>query len=389
MSKRTKLEKKDWISSFTLIGTPKINPGYTFKIDEKSEKSKWVYNAMNLGVDCGEKHGVVYAEMMGGYNSEKAGVIFAHGKNSDGTDDFSTKLEIAWEDRFDENILADVGDLCFITVGLEKTDKGKTFYKKFLSAYDAVAYINEHLSEDMVVNVRGTLKYSTYNDKTQVRKVINSIALSRIDDSSKYSAKFMQSLLLTKDCVGELDKSKGILPIYAQVLDYVKELNGREIKGQIPFEKMFEYEVDVNNTEAVNKLKDKVFKVRKNVTQITFNGDLIEGGAMVTATMDDVPDDIKELIEIGVYTEEEALAKCSENGNREQRMVLRKPEIKMVGEEGKKVSVLQIFANRYTEEELLSSKIFDDEDSDDDVSSNSKAETVTNSEEGLDWLNNL
>ena len=30
---------------------------------------------------------------------------------------------IDWDDRFDESILADIGDLCFTTVGLEKTDK--------------------------------------------------------------------------------------------------------------------------------------------------------------------------------------------------------------------------------------------------------------------------
>ena len=46
--------KKDWISNFNLIGVPKIND-YTFKINEKSEKSSWVYNSLNLGIDCGEK----------------------------------------------------------------------------------------------------------------------------------------------------------------------------------------------------------------------------------------------------------------------------------------------------------------------------------------------
>ena len=67
-----KIVKKDWVSNFTLIGKPKISEDYTFKIDEKSEKSAWVYNSLNLGIDCGEKYGVVYAEMMGGYSEAEA-----------------------------------------------------------------------------------------------------------------------------------------------------------------------------------------------------------------------------------------------------------------------------------------------------------------------------
>ena len=80
--------KSDWVSNFTLIGKPVIND-YTFKIDEKSEKSNWVYNALNLGVDCGETHGTVYAEMMGGYSEENenkiydySGVLFPEGSLS-------------------------------------------------------------------------------------------------------------------------------------------------------------------------------------------------------------------------------------------------------------------------------------------------------------------
>ena len=69
-----------------------------------------------------------------------------------------------------DEVLEDIGDLSFITIGLEKTDKGKTYYKKFLSAYDAIAYIKDHLEENRVVNVKGNLKYSMYQDKVQVHQ---------------------------------------------------------------------------------------------------------------------------------------------------------------------------------------------------------------------------
>ena len=36
-------------------------------------------------------------------------------------------------------------------------------------------------------------------------------------------------------------------------------------------------------------------------------------------TVDDIPDDIKELINIGCYTEEEALKLCATNGKNEKK----------------------------------------------------------------------
>jgi hypothetical protein len=387
MAKEKKtIAKSDWVSSFNLIGKAKIN-NYTFKIDEKSEKSKWVYNSLNLGVDCGEKYGVVYCELMGGYSEENANVIYAHGKKEDGTDDFSSQITVDWDDRFDESILETIGDMSFVTVGLEKTDKDKTFYKRFLSAYDAIAYANEHLKDDMVINVKGNLKYSTYQDKVQVKKNITSIVLSKAEDSSKYAARFTQSVLLDRDSASlkNVDKNKSVIYVDAKVLDYIKEYNGIEVKGQIPHNKQFEFEMDFTKEAQCKAIMEKLFKVKKGVTQINFDGVFIEGGAVVTATWDDVPDQIKELVTCGLFSEEEALAKCSSNGNREQRMVLQKPVIKLVGDD--KVPVVQKFEEKYDEDDLILDYLYAEADSNDEDGGSSE---VTDSDsDGLDWLANL
>lgn len=379
------ITKKDWVANFTLIGKPVIND-YTFKIDEKSEKSNWVYNTLNLGIDCSEKHGVVYAEMMGGYGEDRENVIYAHGKNEDGSDNFDEQIIVAWEDRDNESVLEKIGEMSFINVGLETTDKGNTFYKKFLSEYDAIAYIKEHITPDMVVNVRGNLKYSEYNDMTQVRKNITSIALSKADDPSKYAARFTQSVLIDKDSASlkDIDKEKSVMYVNAVVLDYLKEKNGVEIRGQYPYKKRFEFPLDLTNQALCKTITDKLFKVKQGFyNQITFEGEFVEGGAVVTATLDDVPDEIKELIGV-VFTEEEALARCSSSGSRERRMLLKKPYVKLVGEE--KTPVLQKFEERFTEEDL----IFDFGEDDDipfDVDNNT---TTTSSDAGdLDWLSQL
>jgi uncharacterized pyridoxamine 5'-phosphate oxidase family protein len=397
MSEKKVINKSDWVASFNLIGTPKISEDYTFKIDEKSEKSNWVYNSMNLGVDCGERHGVIYAELMGGYSEENENKIFAHGKKADGSDDFEAPIIVDWDDRFNDDVLEEIGDLSFITVGLEKTSEGKTFYKKFLSAYDAIAYVKEHLTEDMVVNVKGNLKYSMYNDNVQVRKNITSIVLSKVDDSSKYAARFTQTILIDKDSASlkNIDKDKSVMYIDARVLDFLKEYKGIKLvnakgeeKGaQFPYKKQFEFELNLENEAQCRAIYEKLFKIKKDVNQITFEGEFIEGGAVVTATLDDVPDDIKSLIGI-VYTEEEVLARCTANGNKERRMVLKKPQIKLVGED--KTPIIQKFDGRFKEEDLILDYLFGKEtESDNDDEPPFDADEDVIEDNSMDWLNSL
>ena len=401
------LTKTEWISNFNLVGEAKIND-FTFKINEKSEKSDWVYNSINLGISCGEKYGTVFCELMNGYGSERDNVIYVFGKKEDGSADFSNSYTIDWDDRFDENILADIPDLLFTTVGLEKTDKDKTFYKKFLTGYDAIAYIHDHLEDGTVVNVRGQIRYTVYNGTVQCRKEINSIALSSATPD-KYHATFTQTMLIDKDsCTKDsLDKDKSVLMIDAYVLEKFKEYNGWDltdngkIKGGqfVPLKRTFEFPVDISTDEGKEKVKKvmaKLFKVKKGVTQITFEGEFVESGATVQATLDDVPDDIKELIEIGVYTEEEALAKCSENGSRERRMLILKPAIRMVGDEGEKKPVIQRVDEKFTEEDLIMECLSpkeaeedDDEVDDVDIDESVDTEETTDETSDDDWLSAL
>lgn len=383
------ITKSDWVSNFTLIGEAKVND-YTFKIDEHSNKSSWIYNSMNLGIDCGEKFGTVFADLMGGYSEDRENIIYVHGKDENGNDDFGQTFTVDWEDRLNDEVLESVGDLCFITVGLEKTTTGKTYYKNFLSAYDAIAYAQEHLEDGMVVNVRGRLQYSIYNDNVQVRKTIQSIVLSNVDDSSKYVARFTQSVLLDKDSASlkDVDKDKGVMYVNARVLNYLKELNGVEIRGQYPYNVTFEFPMDLTKPDTCKKIYEKLFKVKKNVRQVTFEGEFVEGGAVVQTSWEDVPDDIKDLVEIGVYSKDEALQKCSANGSRERRMLLKKPHIKLVGDD--KTPVIQVFDDKYTEDELIidTGAAEDDEEEppfDEDKSSNESS----GGDSDMSWLDEL
>ena len=390
-----KIQRSNWANRFNIVGKPRIND-YTFKIDEHSQRSSWVYNQMNLGIDAGEKYGVCSVGLMGGFSPERTNKIYAHGKDENGRDDFSNRIEIDWEDREDESVLENVGDQCFIRVGIERTTNGNTFTKKFLHAYDAILYIKEHLTEDMVISASGNLRYSLYDDKTFMNLDVTSIRLSKVSDPSDYHATFTQSILIGKDSANlkDIDKNTGIMPIDAIVLDYMKELNGHEIRGQFPYHLQMEYQFDMTKPDLCKKIYNKLFNVKKGYTQITFDGAFVSNGGTTTPTIDDIPDDIKELIEIGVYTEEEALEQCAVSTGRERHMFLKRPSIFNVGDGDNKVATIQMFPEQYDEDDLDVSWAYvkNDEDEDDDDLPFGKPESEEDGSIGDsddDWLNML
>ena len=381
-----KIKKTNWISSFKLVGRAKINDN-SFKIDEVSQ-SGWCYNNLNLGVDCGEKYGVTYANLMGGYSQVKDNIIYVHGKKEDGTEDWENIFTINWNDRLNEEILDTLGDMCFIKVGLENTENGKLYTQKFLAAYDAINYIKEHLTNDTVINVQGNLKYNFYQGNVTMQRDIKSIFLSKTEPEN-FKASFAQSILIDNDSINlkeDVDTNRKCVSIHARVLDYIKELNGNTVKGQYPLPFTFEYEYD--SEEIFKKVYKLLFKVKKNIRQINFEGDFINTGATVQATMDDVTDDVKALIAMGLYTEEEILTKYAAQGGIERRYVLTRPIVRIEGDAENKQTVPQIFDDRYTEEDLIINfSSNSDSNSDSDMWDTS---AILNDDDDDDsWLNEL
>lgn len=346
MTDEKKLVRKDWSSSFSICGKLRLNDT-SFKIDAQSNKSNYVYNSMRFPVDCGEKHGGIWVELFGGYSVDNPYPINCFTKEGD-------KLEVDWEDRNDPELIEKVVNSALVTVGVERTTEGKVHQKKFLSAYDAIKYAHEYLRDGAMVKVWGKLEYSLYEDNVSIRKTIAGIVLVDDPDAQEPYANFTQSILVDKDSVGKdsYDKDKGVMYVDARVLDYVREVNGVEIKGQYPFNVQFEFPYPEDNQERAKKAIARFLKPKKGIKQITFKGELVESGASVKATIDDISDDIKELIDMGFYTEDEVLTKCATRGSTERRMILIRPDFKLVGEEDNKTQVIRETDNAYTEEEL-------------------------------------
>lgn len=342
-------------AAFTLIGKAKVTDK-TFNLDNTYE-SGWTDNQMYLGVDCGNGN-MIYGEMRGGFFPDDENILKGFSKDDRGEDGKSKQVEIAWEDRFNDDLLDTIADTSFITVGVEKDVKGKTVYKKFLSAYDAVEYLNENLTDGMIVNVKGNIGYSEYDDNVSVKKEITSIVLSKVEDEADFKATFAQTILIGYDSIGKTDTEKNTIPLDAYVVDYVgnPKINGKKvsIKKNVAYPKSFEIAIN-DNPEITDKMVQRYFKVKKKNTfnVLTVVGNLIEGAAIVNVTEDDIPEDIKELIEMGLYSEEEAKAKCAVGGNnRERRMVILKPDITYVGKDDERKPTVALEEAVYADTDL-------------------------------------
>lgn len=328
----------------------------TYQLDVESSKSNWIYNSLFLGVNCGEKSGFVFVNAMGGYGKDRENKIYVHGKDENGHDDFQNRFEIAWEDRKNEELLKSVGDLCFFNAEIKKDVKGNIVKEKFLSAYDFIQYLSENLEEGMKVSVRGNLKYQLKNGDLQIQKEVKGVYLAEyLDSPSKYKATFRQTVLFDKDCLDldEYDNDKGCLMIPGYCVDYMKDYNGIEVKKYYPYKVGFEYEIDKKADPAkYTKNCNALFKVKKGIDEIVFNGEFREGGATVQATYDDLEEDIKQMVDLGIIPEEEALSRCSASSSRERRMVLTTPNIKKSKKNDEVVNVLEIYRDNYDEDVL-------------------------------------
>ena len=342
-------------ATFNLIGRAKVTDK-TFNLDN-SYDSGWTDNQMYLGVDCGNGN-IVYAEMRSGFFPDKDNVIRAYDKNEKDESGKSKSVEIAWEDRFDESLLDSIADSSFLTVGVEKDVKGKTVYKKFLTAYDAVEYLNDYLEDGVVVNVKGNIGYSEYEGNVSVKKDITSIVLSKVENEEDFKATFSQTILVDSKSIGKKNEEKGTMELEAYVIDYVgsPKIDGEkvEIKKNVVFPRTFEVEIN-ENPEITAKMLQRFFKPKKKNTlnEITVTGNLVEGAAIVNITEDDIPDDIKELIAMGLYSEEEAEKKCAVgNNNREKRMIIVKPDITYVGQGDERKPTVAFEENKYEDSDL-------------------------------------
>lgn len=310
---REKKPLKKVRANFEVVGEVGTLGEWSFNIDTLSS-SGFKYSNMKLNIKASEQNSISCEAMGGFFPNRASNTINARTKDGE-------TVEVDWADRTNEAVLKEISSLNKINIALEKDVNNNLVYKEFLSWYDAIEYVQPRISEGMRVKVRGNLSFSEYNDTVTVRKNIQSIYLA--GDKDVNHASFAQTMLIMAD---DLDKSHAkedkIIDIHARVVDY-----DRDIRGNRTFAQTFKYEIDTSDTDKLGKIL-KYFTPKKDIVrEITFEGNLVEGANVSTVKKEDIPSELQDLIDLGLYSEEEILNKMAVKGPKSINFFVTKPMV--------------------------------------------------------------
>lgn len=358
-------------NGFSLIGKfmkPKKKGKEAIELNLVSKTSDYTFNRMNLGIYCGERYGTVFTTLMGGYfPTSRDSIIYCKGKDENGNTDWSKNIQVAWEDRMKESILKEVSNFNFYTCALELDTEGKLVYKNFLSAYDMIEYVNDHLNDGDVVSISGNIRYDRYNGKTtrklEPKKIIKSFVEKKDDFSENkyFYAHFNQTIIFNKDSIGDYNKDTREIEINA----YVPQYFGKDVKETkaLPFN--FVYQVKEGSDEGkLRKLIRLLFPTKKGYSYGTYNGEIVESGSTVETTVEDLPEEFQLLIKYNALTEEEALATCATSSGNEKKMIIKNP--KPLKDKDGKVTGFDVVEDMY-DEDIIDFDFLRNNEEDDDL----------------------
>lgn len=381
-------------SYITVVGKAKVTDK-TFSLDQNSKTSDYIYSRLNLGVETAEGN-VIYGEMMGGYSPSANYPIKARTKPVDGK---SENVDIAWADRLNETIIATLNSFSTLSIGLIREgdapaegeeDKRKLVVKDFLSAYDAIPYIQEHLKDGMMIMVKGSYTFRKYKDEDQKGFQISDIYLSKQEEGF---ANFVQTVLIDEDSISKQSlkdaKTTGEIVVNTRAVDYVGKIDGKKIGKNMTFNLPIHVKVDKEKPEVTEKIVSSLFKVKKGkIREIAIEGQILEGyeQSEVSAKDMEISSDVKELIAMGLYTMEEAQEKMTVRGNKVSKMLFTRPFILKDKEDPKKIK-MDVSDDKYVPEDLIVSLEKDNPDHI-DLSGGSVAEETSN-EGDNSWLAGL
>ena len=341
-------------SGFTLIGEVKLTDN-TFPPESESNATKFISRRFNLGVKVDEGR-VSYAEMFGGFhgNNPRDINVFTKGENGEK----GKRMEVSWEDRLslDDTLMGTIADFSLITVAIERDANGKPFYNKFLSAYDAIQYLEAHLKDGEKVKVKGKLTPNYYNGNTTMRKEITYIGLAKEDEVP--CAKGFISVLVDENSVGKSRvKQDDELDINAFFIAYASKINGVEVKKNIPYPMtlVLPLQSSVEDKLVRGKVKRilEILKVKsKTMTEVKFDIVFEEGVMVRQASVDDLDKDSRQLVEDGIISLEDAIGKISVSGGRLNRVVVTAPSVKRIEKDDKYTLAVDFEPEKYKAEDV-------------------------------------
>lgn len=325
-----------------LVGQATINDK-SFSEPKINDKKTWTSIRNSFGIDTGNKN-IIYVQVAGGYKPTNP-IVYAM------NNDFEP-LQIPFADRFDEEILKSVNRNNFISVGIEKDEEGKLIIKRFLHPIDASAYIAEHLQNGEDVIATGDVEYSqgkegriyrNFNLKTlflnEDRKRNEEVIPKMKPEATLRQTYLLGENSLSKKFSKELEKERETtLNVFVpQFLSQVKAGDSYvEYKKVAPLPQQVIVRIpDGMNEDKLEKFVSyvkKQFSVKKGrVTEMGMICRLNEGFKEETGAVE-ITKEMRELIELGIMTEEEAKEDATIRTNIVSETIFHKPAFKIKNE---------------------------------------------------------
>ena len=319
-------ELKRGQARFEVFGELRVNEDSWGEV-RQSASSTYKYRRAALSVDLGEGRST-FVELMGGYDPNRPILRRLSKTQGEGL------MDIPWANRLNENIVANVSPQSLIAVG-KLDENGNIARKVFVSELDAIEEMEKTFKNGDSVHIWGDVEYHRYNGQIQRRLSIRGISQIVPDSSSdgRHEATLRQSFLFSKNSISpdyedELEE-KGKTTITVHVPQYVGKEEGVEVRKVLPFPQTLVYKA--NNEDEIKRAKfviEKFMTVEDDdlVREVVLVVDMYDG--VETSTGDfELTDDLKDLLDLGVVTEDELKRTSTVSGKRIRENIVLKPYV--------------------------------------------------------------
>lgn len=372
-------------NNFYLVGKVKINDN-SLKGAEQKPGSSWLGVNTGFGLEV-EEGNIIYPNIWGGRSLSK-GVLYGMNKET------RKPVQIPFEDKNDDKILDTLIPSNFRYAQIEKDEDGSLIERRFLDDIDFVEYLQDNLKHDMEVVVNGRATYSLGKaDEHGDMRIYKRYEISRVrlnethenedgeqvlnreHQASQQSTYLIDESALDKNWKKELEND-GKVRVNGLINYYFSQLpvgNGYEQFKKIasirqPFYIIAKTDEEKEKMGAFIKAFLKVSGDSINVLDVQLR--INEGFETGNVGEIELSDDAKELITIGMATEEELRSQLVVRGARTSELIFTKVNLQTVGE-GENAEHKAVQKDLYTfgdlvfpevEADKLSSTVEDDDD---------------------------
>lgn len=326
------------------------------------------YEAFSCGIKAA-KNNMAFVELFG---SEQDTIKTMDSDNN--------KIEIDWEDRFDDDVLQQVANY------KKNVIKINDDRKEFVSAYDAVDYLVKHVDDikGQRIVVTGQSKKNIYKGKMTDRFELQNVYLA--EETDKNGFKCNDTLYFSKDSFDSADwKDEHKLYINGWIKAYIADEKKNMYVPQtvvfdcskIDFEnekhrKLVEFKLKMIGCSLTSDNKIKV-NVGKSIYAMSVVLNYFNGAVAEEITLEDLTDAQKEAIELGIKN----LSDFSGNVYGSRQVIFKLTDYNLAGEYDSGYTDTEISIKEFEEDifepsieeklEDVMNKPEDNEDEDDDI----------------------